>query len=547
MRYAQVRPGPSRISEYHIDRNNAGCAKICAIYKFVISNVEIINIVGLTGIEKHTMGDQGLSAAQFTDDGSIMTFREAVRRLWMGRMLLVLLPVIAVSVAFIATTAGSLRDRQIFSYHVKLIGVENGTYPNGTAFTPGDLKSTAILDTLADRFDLTADMLETAISINYDNPAAAGIALKYQTKLSARGLQPADIDGINNAYLEELSASMASGLRISVNNKYLTLSSSDLKALAFAIPATWNDIFLKRYRVLASSKLTGMAVTSIPEHLNGTARLLVVGAQLDRIADGLRLISEDNRLSGLATSDAQTADDLRNLLRAFRTVYYDPLIGRGFSASDSIATSAKEQLRLRVQDINRQIEGLDQNLARLPGEGSAQPASLGSTSASSMEQGALETVIALVHRASYTTYIKDVLDKRQDLVEEMSRVQARLDSIVLRIDGTGLPPSTELSESAEKSLDLLTSKYRNLYSTAQTRLLTSSGRFYTALSTPSELPEQTILSMAYLLLASAVGGLSLAVILALLAPSIRSAVGKRPAHVPTAIRMVAAGAHPLNK
>lgn len=484
------------------------------------------------------MGDQG-SAAQYTENEQAISFREVVGRLWAGRVLLVLLPLLAACAGLIFILATQADDRQIISYHVKLIGIENGTYPNGTAFSPNDLKSSAALAELSEKFDIPAAALESAVRVNYDNPAAAGITLKYQQKLAARNLAPAVIDSINTAYTDELAASVNSGLRIEIRNGLLNLPFDDAAALALAVPSAWNETYLKRHRVLSDTKLTEAAITPIPETVSGTTRLIVVGEQLDKIETGLKLIGDDNRLAGLMTSEGLTAEDMKNLVAEFRTVYFDPLVADGFSPDDPVAVSQKKSLQRRVDDLKRQIDGLDQNLGRLMGEPPAHAAEAQSAQGPGLEQGVLDTVVTLVKRATFMDYAQDLLDQRQRIVEEWSATQAHLDAFILNPEADRTAPTPELTGLAESKLKVLALHYRDLFSAAQKQLVETSGRFYSEVSTPTASGRQSLFGTSEIILASTLAGLLAAILYVLGAPSVRAALRTTRSSPPASIRMVA--------
>ncbi|MCO5064854.1 MAG: hypothetical protein M9924_10585 [Rhizobiaceae bacterium] len=485
------------------------------------------------------MSDRGTAAAARDETDSVLTFRDIFNRLWTCRALLVLLPFLGICAAALAVLADSASNRQIISYHVKLIGIENGNYPNATAFSPADLKSSTVLTALAERFHIGTDRLEQAIGVSYDDPAAAGIERKYQQKLATRGLQPADIDAINSDYLAELSAAMNSGLRIEVNNDLLGLSSREAIALAFAVPATWNDVFVKRYRVLASSDLSEASISSVPKQPSGTVALLLVGEQLDRIEAGVAIISEDNRLAGLTTPDGLTAQELANLIREFRTIEYNPLLAGGFPPTDPVAVALRSQLVTKSREIAGRIEGIDRNLNRLFGETRSRSPENGFTSGPLLDQGALDKVVELVERASYVAYVRDLMDKRQQLVGQMSRLNARQDAIIIRDAGSVLPEAGNLPETAKRNLDMLTSKYRDLFSLAQRKLFESSGTFYAARSTPTD--RGSLYSALVVVALGGVAGFVLAMLYALLMPAFRAAIAKGRNHASRQLRVIASG------
>jgi len=482
------------------------------------------------------MGDQA-QGVQHVHDEQGLSFTKVVRKLWTHRVLILLLPLFFLGCGTIGTLVYLAHDRGIVSYQVKLLGIRNGTYPNGTAFSPNDLKSGAVLSRLAEKFNLIAEDLEAAIAVNYDNPASKGITQKYEQKLSSKSMQAAMVDSINNAYADELAASMRSGLRIDLNNGMLGLSPDDAISLAFAIPPTWNETYLQNNRVLENTKLSEIAVTPIPENLSASARLLVAGDQINRIEDGLGLISEDNRLSGLTTSDGTNAHDLKNMVADFRTAYFDPLMAGGFSPQDAIAMTYTDAMKRRIGVLTKLIAGIDGNLERLIGKSEKQSTDVRLPEGINLDQGSLESIISLAKNASYSSYVEEQLDKRQALVAELSKNQARLDSLFFHKDSV-MPSPPVLTLPTEAKLRELGLKYRDIYNAAQSRLVQTSGRFYRVASTPSA-SSQSLLTTIALPLASYIFGLMIAIIYALLAQPVRVALREKQDQSPVPIRMIA--------
>ncbi len=449
-----------------------------------------------------------------------INFGQIFRILWRYRGLLTILPLLTACVGLAIIGFSAWKYPRPVVYYIALQNIENNQYPNGTRFSPQDLLSPAVVSVLRSRFnfDQSADLLNN-IQVSYDNPVAEGVAQKYRLRLGARNLTVTDVDSINAAYQQELNATIRSGLRIDVFYGPLGVGRSTAIAIAKALPEIWKDVYSQQFRVYLNTSLADAAVTATKEPLTNAASILVADDRLNVMTAGLGIIGEDNRLASLATKGGATAEDVRQDIQRFRTVYFDPLLSKSLSSADLAGRAYLKSKELRIADLERQIEGFDLTLDRLrsyqatPTPVEAPPVAPQS-SGIQIGDNAVGQIVELAERAAYANYIQNVLERRQAALQEISGIKREIDFRTASTDATENP---QFLGEAAKELDGLTGNYLALLSSARNRLDSTLGQFYSETSSPSTPGSVFGLRSLAILIAFALVGWILAVTIALLA------------------------------
>jgi cell division septation protein DedD len=271
-----------------------------------------------------------------------------------------------VGVAVLAIVFSALGQSRQVIYLVSLRNIENQRYPNGSEFSPRDLLVPEVLTEIRRLYDIPADIdLNDAISVAYDSPIASGIAKSYQDRLSARNLSQAEIQALNQSYLEELRTSMRSALRITVDYPLLGLDSERGLALAADVSRLWSLVYTTKYRIFTDRGLADLAVTRTEENLETTASILIANNRVAAMVEGVNKFLEDNRLSMLRVANGVSPADLLIELRNFQAIYFNVLKARAFQSGDTAAQAFMNRLRLDIAEKNRQIEASDAALKGL--------------------------------------------------------------------------------------------------------------------------------------------------------------------------------------
>lgn len=423
-----------------------------------------------------------------------ISLRDLLTKAWRLRGLVVSIFLLALLLAglWVLKTATSFSNP--VSYFVTLRNIENSKFPNGTDFSPQDLLIPQVVSALQQRFDFPLQTnVRNFISIEYDSPMAAAVSLKYKNRLAARGLNQADIESINDAYRLELQGLMQSGLRIDVNYAGLGVDEETGSAITVAIPQIWSEIYSKQFRIFADTRIQGLAVTYSDEELDNPASVITAKTRLDSIDKGLALLSSDNRLASVTTQDNKSAVDIIADLNRFRAVYFNPIFAESDDSGDRVSAIYVRERTLTVEDWKRRVAGLDRTLAQINDYQNSGKAT-GSWDADStgrevvggqnvqVADGALGKIIELSDKASLADYMKTVLQQRQDIVEQISRLQKEID---LTQGSSGVEISPEFLKAAAKEFSRLTAEYQELLRTARQRMTEAAGDLYLPLSPPA--------------------------------------------------------------
>jgi hypothetical protein len=465
--------------------------------------------------------------AEMEDEEYELDFTDVLRRIWRRRGLIILLPFLAACLAIFVVSITAWRSDNPVVYYISLKSIENEQYPNGSRFSPQDLLAPAVLTELRSKFKLDSAIdLRQNIQVSYGNPITEGVTRKYQDRLSARNLAQADIDSINAAYHQELVATMRAGLRIDVDFRAIGVDEAIGVAIAKTLPLIWNQVYTQQFRVLVDTTLSQAAIPTSDEALKDTASVLVANERLRNIERGLQILTDDNRLSSLTTSDRRNAEDVREELERYRTIFFDPIFRFGFSTNDPAGRSYLAQHQLDIADLQRQVAGYDQTLEQLgkyrTASGTMPPSNSGASVSNQIQLGenALDRIISLADQSSFADYVKQTLTARQTALTEISRLQKEIDWAT-NSDNKGQDPA--FVQAAADGLKSLTASYKDLLDRARTVLISNAGQFYIELTSPRVVGSIVNLHSLILVIGAALAGLALALLIALMAPAFEKA------------------------
>lgn len=458
-----------------------------------------------------------------------ISLSEIFWRLWAGRGIIVLVPLIAIGLAALYVALSILSQSHPVTYLVKLRNIENQHYPNGTAFSPQDLLVPEVLSGLRQRFDIPSEAkLREAITVNYDSPVASGISQSYQRQLSARNLSPAEITALNQSYLEELRAATQSSLRINVDYMALGVDAQTGLAIARALPDTWTTVYTTKFRIFTDRRIADLAVTRTNEDFSTTASILVAGARASGIQQGLDLLLSDNRLAMLQTSEGISPADVELELRRFLTIWFNPIRASRFKSDDVVANAYLTELRLDIKEKNRQIAAYDTTLASLreymhrgqvPPQFTEQQNPIDRNTVQ-IGETALSEIVQLAEQASFAAFVQDTLRNRQQALFDVSKLMKEHD-LLSGVD-ENVSTSREFRLAAAEQLATITGHYSGLVATAADQLRDRGAELYEPslgpmIAAPSPLSMRNLL----IILAAGLAGGLLAVIGTLSWSSIR--------------------------
>lgn len=303
-------------------------------------------------------------------------------------------------------------------------------YPSGSQFSPRDLLSPAVLERLRSELALPPNAdLEGALQANFDSPIAESALRKYRERLAIRTLTQADINALNLSLAQELDATVSKSVRIDVSFERLGIDEARGNKISAALPRIWADVFTRQFRTLVSQKLTASIPQATPAEFRNTAGVIAIASRLSEIQRGLKAIGDDRRLSLAQDTQGNSSEDLSQRLGVFRDIYFGPLFAVHISDKSLVSEVFLRDQNLQIEDLQRQIAGLDEAVRRVQAYGGTNQASpeqgSGDTGRAELQldSGALSQIVRLAERASVLRYLEQLLTKRQDIVVEASAIQ----------------------------------------------------------------------------------------------------------------------------
>lgn len=438
-----------------------------------------------------------------------ISLTDLIMKLWQRRGLLVVLPVIFLLLAVIYLFFTAVQTNPPTVYFIQLQGIDKSVYPNGTRFSPQDLLIPEVLERAVAQLKLSVnDDLREAIQVEYGVPTTVGIQKKYQQKLAAKNLSATDIEKINSDFQDELRRVSERGLRITVDHASLGLAAEQGAVLASALPRAWTEVFTQKYRVLVDTRLDNVSIVNNGNPLKTTSDILFARNTLRRIGRGLKVLSDDIRLQAIVSQSGFNSADLRSELQRFEELYFRPIFAGLFASPDETAASFMAEIKLQIDEINRNIAELDQSLTDIKGfrqRASERQLADGSRDSVQLIESTLNQVIELANQASLSDYMRQVLADRRDLSEKRAALQTELNRSTSGI----MPPKGQAFwESARSEFSTLVKEYVALLSNARQKSRQTYGDFYQPLGAPDVInPALPPRAGLVLVLAVMIGGL----------------------------------------
>lgn len=455
---------------------------------------------------------------KFFDEVSI---NDVIIKLWKRRGLILILPVLSGLLAVASVLLMATQSINPMIHFVSLTGVTNGEYPNGVKFSPLDLKSSEVLINVANKFGLNDyDALSEAIDVTFGAPTNVGIIKKYQVKLSQNKLKVAEIDQINEQFNEELSNATEKTAKIAIDYQSIGIDEGLAAQIALTLPLSWAEVFTKKFRILDNPKLSG--ISQIQEiNLRTPSNIIEASDYLANMLDGLEIIENDSRLSGLQTDSGETAADLRVKVRDFNNLYLSAILSRNLSNKDELTKFYQNNFTLRIAMLTEQLNGVNETVNSIRsmisgGSNSEVEDTSFSNNRANFGGSSLTEIVDLVNKSSMTDYLTSLFQLKLEIIKERSELNLRMSKIEEEVQY-----SDEFLISTEQKLNKLNSKYTDILVGARQMNLQNNKTLSKSLGSPhltgSLFPKRSIL---IILLSVIVGGL-VAAIAALMLPKVK--------------------------
>ena len=437
----------------------------------------------------------------------LSTFREILHRLWLARLWLVVLPLLGIILGLSVISFLSFRAERSVTNFIRLNNIEKANcqtsstsaddqevrleacYPSGSQFSPRDIISPPVLERLRSELALPAGAnLESALQANFDSPMAELVLRKYRERLAVRTLTQADINALNLSLAQEMDATVSKSVRIDVRFDRIGIDEAQGHEVAIALPRIWADVFTRQFRTLVSKELTASIPQATPAEFRNTAGIIAIASRLSEIQRGLKAIGDDRRLSLAQDTQGNSSEDLSQKLSIFREIYFGPLFAVHISDKSLVSEVFLKDQNLQIEDLQRQIAGLDEAVRRVQAYGGTNQASpeQGATDAGpaevQLDAGALSQIVRLAERASVLRYLEELLTKRQHIVVEASAIQR---DVGLFQTAPIIPVVDEgMIEHATRGYTDVVDRYNELLHHAKQLAEDRSGELFTTLTSP---------------------------------------------------------------
>lgn len=428
------------------------------------------------------------------------TLMDVLCSVWRRRGVVFVALVLGALIGLAAAAASISRAPAPITYYIALSGMEitkqdgaggmneklrvTVSYPNGMTFLPRDLLDPQVLQRVKQQLGLDSSVrLRDGIGVSFDSPWSEGIIKKYKDRLAVRGITQADIDALNRDLERDLLVANMSNLRIDVSPAALGVSSSVADAVAKALPQAWRDIYSEQYRTLLGAELPNPGPAGAEEDLSSASATVAAQMRIVAMMRGLSLMSADNRLTGVQNSAGKNANDLESDLRQFRTIVFAPFAAATFASDDPSVAAYRKDLELRLAAARREAETIDLTLRDMLNNPMGKSGGQIPEGMVQMDGTMLSQVLGLAQRASLTSMMPDMFQRREKIGSDIALLESELAMVSVQ-DASSVSPQSASVVSAE--LKRTADEYRDLYSAAFARLQTASSEFYADLSTPAQ-------------------------------------------------------------
>ena len=457
---------------------------------------------------------------------------DILRKLWGRRGVIIAATLASFGLGLIFMLANATTKHTPITLFIELTNIKDGKYPNGSDFSPLDLKSPDVIQALTAKFKLKdSALLSNALTITYGTRSALGLRESFKNKIAQKGLLSADILKISTEYDQASEEISKRGLEVTLDYPNVGISIDEGKKLTSAVPLVWNEIYTKSYRTIIDTTIADTIGYASHIELSSSSGVLEADRLVSGMRQGLEKLIADSRFN-IVTSESGKgpADILLNLLN-FRNIYLTPLMARGFQKNDPISVSHASDLKLKIIELDRKINTLN--------EISNEIVDYRKSKISNGHQGkeqnddvqfsdsALAEILKISNQASLSEYLKIILESKKDDAFKRSAFQTDLDRLTVTryqyIDEAYINESTLI-------LSDVVSDYSSYVNKVKIKSYQSISSFYTPIGSPeifsSIWPDRSLLILTLMTLIGLI--LSSAITLILRSKSKVSLAAARP-------------------
>ena len=456
---------------------------------------------------------------EFVEDE--ISISDILSKLWRRRGLILAVTLLSFGIGSSFILASATTKNTPITLFVELTSIKGGKYPNGSEFSPTDLKSPDVIEALSARFKIQDQtLLNKALTVTYGTRSVLGVHEKFKQSIAQKGISSADIQKITADYQQATNEASLRGLEITFNYQEVGISKDEGEKITSAVPLFWNEIYTKNHRTIIDTSIAD-TITSVDHiKLSTTPGLLEAERVISEMRSGLLRLITDNRFNTATSDSGKGPTDILTDLSNFRNVYFTPMMAKAFHRNDPISLSYARDLKLKISELDRNLNTLDElskeivnfrksNISNVGDQKKQQSDSI------DFSDNALSEKFKISAQASLSEYLKVILDSKRDVAFKRASLQTDLDRFTttdyLSIDD-------EYINSSEEILRKSTSDYSSLINKVKSRSNNRIQSFYIPVGSPesmsSKWPDKSLLILAL----TTIMGLVFSTAIALLLP-----------------------------
>lgn len=456
---------------------------------------------------------------EFVEDE--ISISDILSKLWRRRGLILAVTLLSLGLGIIYLFSSATAKRTPVTFFVELTSIKNGKYPNGAEFSPMDLKSPDVLRVLIEKYKPKDESkFGEAIAVNYGSDLMLGVHESYKLQLGAKGLTAADLQKINTDYKTALDEVARRGLEITFDYQLANLTKDEGRQVANDLPRIWNDVYLKKYKVLVDPMIGELYNAPASISISSPTDLIEVSQKIDIMISGLKLLTKDNRFTMITNSDGKNAFDLLKEMDFFRNIHLLPLLGSASYKEDSSIQAYARSIELKIDELDRNIASLNELSQQVisyqrSSDSSDQKKNKITEDNLQLSDSTLTEILKLSNQAALSDFLKDTLNSKRELSFKRSELQSELDRST---NNRGSSYNPDYIKSSEKNLSNLFSNYQSLIDRIRSSATFNTQSFYTPVGKPepfvSKWPDKSLLILAL----TTIMGLVFSTAIALLLP-----------------------------
>ena len=431
------------------------------------------------------MNPQNDGAMAEEKEFSIIDF---IRHLWRYRLWVVLAPALAACLAVSVSFFYASIPAPVTLY-IELKGIEKGLYANGAKFTPGDLVTPEVVETLRVKYAnaFTAEDFARGVTVEYGTLLIRPLVQRYEILMANKQLKPSELEDLSNRLGRELDSLSQRGLRIRILPEELFLNRDQAMQLALDVPNLWNNIFAEKYNIFLDRDVLNMEIAKTKPDLTRLKDVLTVSSLVQTMVRGLSRIKIDPRVQVLRSTSGMTAGELEVMVGNYLTISFQPILSSLMQQANLPGVDLyKKEVRIRMREVETRIAGLDQSISNLFSNRDARALITQSAASGAgnlqLTDGGIDQLLKLGQQNANTQYLQGLLTKRIELTDSRAGLLSEIERLDV-VTESDVTPAT--LKDAEISFSNIAAEYRSLVGQVIARLKQTNKRLYSVVGAPT--------------------------------------------------------------